>query len=218
MDEDVRKLMEIVGGCEKIRNTRLARSYRTFARQCVFMYLLSLPWGIVHDFNWWTVPLSAMISYFMLGMEIAAEHTEEPFGEDEDDLDQAGAKRWVSSAACQAGQAKSTGVSEGRVLTRWCVTMSAPCASNHRSAASGSNWPRSWRGKSRSLLPAPANKASDKTLKKTSALACLLSMFSADTHSGSIRSCITRGVSSVQTCATDANGAQAKPARCHAKD
>ena len=28
-----------------------------------------------------------MISYFMLGMEIAAEHTEEPFGYDEDDLD-----------------------------------------------------------------------------------------------------------------------------------
>jgi len=98
MDEDVRKLMEIVGGCEKIRNTRLARSYRTFARQCVFMYLLSLPWGIVHDFNWWTVPLSAMISYFMLGMEIAAEHTEEPFGEDEDDLDLEGLCRVIEAS------------------------------------------------------------------------------------------------------------------------
>lgn len=98
MDEDVRKLLEIVGGCEKIRNTRLARSYRTFARQCVFMYLLSLPWGIVHDFHWWTVPLSAMISYFMLGMEIAAEHTEEPFGEDEDDLDLEGLCRVIESS------------------------------------------------------------------------------------------------------------------------
>ncbi len=98
MDEDVRKLLEIVGGCERIRNTRLARSYRTFARQCVFMYLLSLPWGIVHDFNWWTVPLSAMISYFMLGMEIAAEHTEEPFGDDEDDLDLEGLCRVIESS------------------------------------------------------------------------------------------------------------------------
>lgn len=98
LDEDVRKLMEIVGGCEKIRNTRLARSYRTFARQCVFMYLFSLPWGIVHDFNWWTVPLSAMISYFMLGMEIAAEHTEEPFGDDEDDLDLEGLCRVIEAS------------------------------------------------------------------------------------------------------------------------
>ncbi|MFN9720149.1 MAG: bestrophin family protein [Planctomycetota bacterium] len=87
MEEDVRKLLEIVGACERIRNTRLARSYRTFARQCVILYLTTLPWGIVHDFSWWTVPLTAIISYFMLGMEIAAEHTEEPFGCDEDDLD-----------------------------------------------------------------------------------------------------------------------------------
>lgn len=98
LDEDMRKLLEIVGGCEKIRNTRLARSYRTFARQCVFMYLLSLPWGIVHDFRWWTVPLTAMISYFMLGMEIAAEHTEEPFGEDEDDLDLEGLCRVIEAS------------------------------------------------------------------------------------------------------------------------
>jgi putative membrane protein len=87
LEEDVRKLLEIVGACERIRNTRLARSYRTFARQCVVLYLTTLPWGIVHDFSWWTVPLTAIISYFMLGMEIAAEHTEEPFGYDEDDLD-----------------------------------------------------------------------------------------------------------------------------------
>jgi putative membrane protein len=87
IDEDLRKLLEIVGGCERIRNTRLVRSYRKFARQCVGIYLVTLPWGIVHDFAWWSVPLTGMISYFMLGLETAAEHTEEPFGHDEDDLD-----------------------------------------------------------------------------------------------------------------------------------
>ena len=87
IDEDLRKLLEIVGGCERIRNTRLARSYRAFARQCVLLYLVTLPWGIVHSFGWWTVPLTAILSYFMLGLETVAEHTEEPFGMDEDDLD-----------------------------------------------------------------------------------------------------------------------------------
>ena len=87
IDEDLRKLLEIVGGCERIRNTRLARSYRAFARQCVLLYLVTLPWGIVHNFGWWTVPLTAILSYFMLGLETVAEHTEEPFGMDEDDLD-----------------------------------------------------------------------------------------------------------------------------------
>jgi len=63
------------------------RSYRIFARQCVSLFLLSFPWGVAHDFRWWTVPLTMIISYFMIGMEIVAEHVEEPFGQDEDDLD-----------------------------------------------------------------------------------------------------------------------------------
>jgi putative membrane protein len=87
LDEEARKFMDICGGCERIRNTRLIRSYRTFARQCVVVYLLTFPWGMVHDFGWWTIPLTAIIAYFMIGLEIVAEHVEEPFGHDEDDLD-----------------------------------------------------------------------------------------------------------------------------------
>ncbi len=87
IDEEARRFLDICGGCERIRNTRLARSYRLFARQCVFLYLITLPWGIVQSFGWWTVPMTAILSYFMLGLETVAEHVEEPFGHDEDDLD-----------------------------------------------------------------------------------------------------------------------------------
>lgn len=87
LDEEARRFLEICGGCERIRNTRLVRSYRTFARQCVALYLLTFPWGMVHDFGWWTIPLTAVIAYFMIGLETVAEHVEEPFGYDEDDLD-----------------------------------------------------------------------------------------------------------------------------------
>ena len=79
--------MDICGGCERIHRTRIVGSYRTFARQCVLLFLLTLPWGIAHDFGWWTIPITIMSSYFMLGLEIVAEHVEEPFGLDEDDLD-----------------------------------------------------------------------------------------------------------------------------------
>ena len=47
---------------------------------------MTLPWGIADSFRWWTVPLTGIIAYFMLGMETVAEHVEEPFGYDEDDL------------------------------------------------------------------------------------------------------------------------------------
>lgn len=87
IDTEALRLMDICGGCERIQRTRIIRSYRVFARQCVLLFLITLPWGIVEDFGWWTVPLTALTAYFMLGMEIVAEHVEEPFGYDDDDLD-----------------------------------------------------------------------------------------------------------------------------------
>ncbi|MCA9172142.1 MAG: hypothetical protein KDB23_30960, partial [Planctomycetales bacterium] len=35
----------------------------------------------------WTIPLTTVVSYFMIGLETVAEHVEEPFGRDDDDLD-----------------------------------------------------------------------------------------------------------------------------------
>jgi putative membrane protein len=86
-DSDLVRLLDVCGGCERILRTRIARSYRAFARQCVLLLLLTLPWGIVHEFRLWTIPMTIIMAYFMLGLEIVAEHVEEPFGYDEDDLD-----------------------------------------------------------------------------------------------------------------------------------
>ena len=81
IDCELARFLDICGGCERIRGTRVARSYRVFARQCVIMFLLILPWGIAHDFGWWTLPLTAITAYFMIDMETVL------FGRDEDDLD-----------------------------------------------------------------------------------------------------------------------------------
>lgn len=87
LDSEFREFLEVCGGCERIRRTRVVRSYRVFARQCVALFLVTFPWGIVNDFFWWTVPMTIVTAYFMIGLETVAEHVEEPFGYDEDDLD-----------------------------------------------------------------------------------------------------------------------------------
>ncbi len=87
IDVELAKFLEVCGGCERIARTPIVRSYRVFARQCILLFLLTLPWGIISDFGWWTIPLSTITAYFMIGMEVVAEHVEEPFGMDEDDLD-----------------------------------------------------------------------------------------------------------------------------------
>lgn len=86
LDVHVRAFMDICGACERIRKTPLPRSYRMFIRQCIALYLLSLPWGLVSDFNYWTIPGTAILAYFMIGIELIAEDVEEPFGRDGDDL------------------------------------------------------------------------------------------------------------------------------------
>ena len=95
LDSEARQFLEICGGCERIRNTRVVRSYRTFARQCIGLYLISFPWGIVDSFGWWTVLLTGIVAYFMLGLETVAGHVEEPFGYDDDDLDLDGLCRTI---------------------------------------------------------------------------------------------------------------------------
>lgn len=87
IDHDLSRLMDICGGCERIKSTRITTSYRVFVRQCVVLFLVLFPWGIAQDFGWWTVLVTGIIAYFMLGLGIVAENIEEPFGFDEDDLD-----------------------------------------------------------------------------------------------------------------------------------
>ena len=51
LDTEGREFLEIRGGCERIAKTRVVRSYRGFARRCVFVGLLTFPWGIVDHFS-----------------------------------------------------------------------------------------------------------------------------------------------------------------------
>jgi putative membrane protein len=86
IDRHTSALLEICGACERILKTPISESYRGFIRQSVAIYLLSLPWGLAGEIGWLTVPASALIGYFMVGIELLAEDVEEPFGTGRDDL------------------------------------------------------------------------------------------------------------------------------------
>lgn len=86
LDQHASSLMNICGACERIQKSPISISYRWFIRQSIAIYLVTLPWGLVKDFDWWTIPVMALITYFMLGVEMIAEEIEDPFGDHEDDL------------------------------------------------------------------------------------------------------------------------------------
>jgi putative membrane protein len=86
LDQHAASLMNVCGACERIQKSPISISYRWFIRQSIAIYLITLPWGLVKDFDWWTLPVMALITYFMLGVEMIAEEIEDPFGDHEDDL------------------------------------------------------------------------------------------------------------------------------------
>jgi putative membrane protein len=87
LDSEARVLLDVCGGCERIKNTLMSISWRSFSVQCIVIYLLVLPWEMVDDFKYWTVPLTMTIAYFAFAGEGIARYVEEPFGLEEDHLD-----------------------------------------------------------------------------------------------------------------------------------
>ncbi len=86
LDRHISALMDICGSCERIRRTPLAYSYISYIRQGIALYAVTLPWGLVYELTYWMIPAVAMVSYFLIGIEMIAEEVEEPFGRSIDDL------------------------------------------------------------------------------------------------------------------------------------
>lgn len=86
MEQQASALMDICGGCERIRSTPLASSYRALLRQGIFLQILLIMGLTVLDLGYVGVPVSLVPIYFMLGLEITAETIENPFGTAPDDL------------------------------------------------------------------------------------------------------------------------------------
>jgi len=85
----VRQINELVnfqGGCERIKATPLYRQYSIFSRIFVVLFILLLPYGLLHEMDkqgafgvWLTVPFSMLISWVFYTMEQTGEFSENPF-------------------------------------------------------------------------------------------------------------------------------------------
>jgi putative membrane protein len=79
-------LIDVLGACERIKNTPIPFSHSTFIKTFIVVYLLILPFGLVDVFHWLTIPACMVMSYAMIGIEIISEEIENPFGTDANDL------------------------------------------------------------------------------------------------------------------------------------
>ncbi len=77
---------DVMGGCERIRNTPIPVSYSSYVKQFVLLYALVMPFGLVNDFGYGAVVASMLTFFATMGLELLAEEIENPFDDDRNDL------------------------------------------------------------------------------------------------------------------------------------
>lgn len=86
LDQELKEFTNIIGACERIRNTPIPFSYTLFIKKFIFIYVFTLPFGLIPDFHYWSIPVVMFVFYVMVSLEILAEEIEDPFGSDDNDL------------------------------------------------------------------------------------------------------------------------------------
>jgi putative membrane protein len=83
----LRGLLDVCGGCERIRNTPLSPWYKGLLRTGIALNIIITPWYTMGELGAWGLPILLLMSFFFLGVEVVDTIVEEPFGRERDDLD-----------------------------------------------------------------------------------------------------------------------------------
>jgi putative membrane protein len=86
LDKELKDFTDIIGACERIRNTPIPYSYMMYVKKFIVIYIATLPFGFVTAHGYYTVPIVVLISFVLMSVELIAEEIEDPFGRDVNDL------------------------------------------------------------------------------------------------------------------------------------
>ncbi|GAB3329179.1 bestrophin family ion channel [Marivirga atlantica] len=86
IDKDLKELSDILGGCERIKNTPIPYSYSMYIKKFIFTYTITLPFAFITEFGYVSIPIVLLIFFILVSVELVAEEIEDPFGNDANDL------------------------------------------------------------------------------------------------------------------------------------
>ncbi|MBW4550692.1 MAG: hypothetical protein KME35_06220 [Aphanocapsa sp. GSE-SYN-MK-11-07L] len=86
LDALVDKLVESLGGCERILKTPIPLAYSIHLKQILLLFCLLLPFQVVGELELWTGLIVGLISFTLFGVEEIGTEIENPFGKDLNDL------------------------------------------------------------------------------------------------------------------------------------
>ncbi|KAK5122100.1 hypothetical protein LTR85_004346 [Meristemomyces frigidus] len=79
-------LVSAYGSMETIHLTPLPVAYLIHMRQVLAIFGCVLPFALVKEMGWWTIMLTAFISFTLYGIEAIGAQLEDPFGYDRNDI------------------------------------------------------------------------------------------------------------------------------------
>ena len=97
LDETVTDMTNILGGCERIKNTPLPPSYTVLAHRVVLAYCFLVPFGLIEELHYFTPVLSLIVAFAFLTLDHISELIEQPFSHDANDLPLAGLSNTIEN-------------------------------------------------------------------------------------------------------------------------
>lgn len=79
LEETLVEFNNVQGRSERIKNTPFPRQYSFFSRVFVFIHASLLPFVFVEELGWASIPLSVIISFVFLCLDLIGERSEDPF-------------------------------------------------------------------------------------------------------------------------------------------
>ncbi|KVP15874.1 bestrophin family protein [Burkholderia ubonensis] len=79
VDEQINRLGNAVGGCERIASTPIPFAYSVLLHRTVYAYCVLLPFGLVDSTEFFTPLICVFISYTLIALEAIANEVAEPF-------------------------------------------------------------------------------------------------------------------------------------------
>ncbi|HSN98975.1 MAG TPA: bestrophin family ion channel, partial [Candidatus Nanopelagicales bacterium] len=79
IDRTIATLLDVQGGCERIKNTPMPRGYAFIGERLIWAYAVLFPFVIVGDLGWLSIPISVLVCLSFALISEAGRVLEDPF-------------------------------------------------------------------------------------------------------------------------------------------
>ncbi|PTS89884.1 hypothetical protein DBR27_22320 [Flavobacterium sp. HMWF030] len=118
-EDNLNKLSDIVGGCERIASTPIPYTYSVLLHRTVYIYCFLLSFGFVETMGWITPFIIVFIAYTFVALEAIADELENPFGLQPNDLALDAMSQMIENTLLELNGQKVTSIPK---TSNYCIT------------------------------------------------------------------------------------------------